>query len=137
MTDYCVSSVYAEFGSLSTDAITMTFTHADLSSTKMYNVLLQQIPCDAEYKLVPIDIYSIHIMYYWYILCVITNSEFRAPTDCVQYFTGLTGSVANYGFGSGDLLINQEYTMCIRTEVEHHPKKEQFHENGNMREVLP
>jgi len=82
--------MYAEFGSLSTDAITMTFTHADLSSTKMYNVLLQQIPCDAEYK---------------------------APTDCVQYFTGLTGSVANYGFGSGDLLINQEYTMCIRTEA--------------------
>merc|ERR1711994_907923 len=82
--------MYAEFGSLSTDAITMTFTHADLTSTKMYNVLLQQIPCDAEY---------------------------RAPTDCVQYFTGLTGSVANYGFGSGDLLINQEYTMCIRTEA--------------------
>ena len=60
MADYCVSSVYAEFGSLSTDAITMTFTHADLSSTKMYNVLLQQIPCDAEYKLVPIDTYLFH-----------------------------------------------------------------------------
>ena len=79
MTDYCVSSVYAEFGSLSTDAITMTFTHADLSSTKMYNVLLQQIPCDAEYKLVPINIYSIHLMHYWYILCAVLYKEF-----CIQ-----------------------------------------------------
>ena len=52
-------------------------------------------------------------------MITITNSEFRAPTDCVQYFTGLTGSVANYGHGSGDLLINQEYNMCIRTEVGH------------------
>ena len=43
----------------------------------------------------------------------------RAPTDCVQYFTGITGSVANYGFGSGDLLTNQQYTNCIRTEVDH------------------
>ena len=41
----------------------------------------------------------------------------RAPTDCVQYFTGLTGSVANYGFGSGDLLHSQQYSNCIRTEV--------------------
>ena len=45
----------------------------------------------------------------------------RAPSDCVQYFTGTTGSVANYGFGSGDLLLNQQYSNCIRTEVYHHP----------------
>ena len=38
----------------------------------------------------------------------------RAPTDCVQYFTGAAGNVKNYNFGQ--LLLAQYYTNCIRTE---------------------
>ena len=47
----------------------------------------------------------------------ITISFYRAPTDCVQYFTGKTGSVKSYNFGGGQLLQSQIYTNCIRTEA--------------------
>ena len=40
----------------------------------------------------------------------------RAPIDCVQYFTGATGSVKSYNFQGGQLLTSQYYTNCIRTE---------------------
>ena len=42
---------------------------------------------------------------------------FRAPTDCVQYFTGTSGSVKSYNFGGGQLLRTQIYNNCIRTEA--------------------
>ena len=45
--------MYAEFGGKSTDAITMTFTYADFTANKMFNILLKQIPCDVNYKWVP------------------------------------------------------------------------------------
>ena len=41
----------------------------------------------------------------------------RAPTDCVQYFTGKSGTVKSYNFGGGQLLQSQIYTNCIRTEA--------------------
>ena len=40
----------------------------------------------------------------------------RAPTDCVQYFTGISGSVQNYNFAGGQMLQSQTYVNCIRTE---------------------
>ena len=55
------------------------------------------------------------------------NNTFpRAPTDCVQYFTGVEGYVQSYGFGSGQLLSSQNYNACIRQEegycgIEWHP----------------
>ena len=42
---------------------------------------------------------------------------FRAPVDCVQYYTGIEGYVQSYGFGSGQLLSSQNYNACIRQEV--------------------
>ena len=50
ITNKSIPVVYAEFGAKATDSITMTFAYADLSTTKMFNVLLKQIPCDADYK---------------------------------------------------------------------------------------
>ena len=51
---------------------------------------------------------------------------FRAPSDCVQYYTGVEGYIASYGFGSGQLLYAQDYQACIRQEegycgIEWHP----------------
>ena len=46
--------MYAEFGFKSTDSISIKFTYNDLTATKMFNILLKQIPCDADYKWVPI-----------------------------------------------------------------------------------
>merc|ERR1712064_129779 len=80
--------MYVEFGTQSTDTITLTNTWASLTA-KNYNILARQIPCTAEY---------------------------RAPTDCVQYFTGTAGSVQSYNFQGGKYLQNQIYTNCIRTE---------------------
>ena len=55
------------------------------------------------------------------IVCIL-----RAPTDCVQYFTGIEGLIQSYGFGSGQLLYSQDYQACIRQEdgycgIEWHP----------------
>ena len=41
---------------------------------------------------------------------------FRAPANCVQYFTGTSGNVQSYGFAGGQLLTGMNYQNCIRTE---------------------
>ena len=43
----------------------------------------------------------------------LTNT-FRAPTDCTQFYTGVTGNVQSYSYGQ--MLNSQYYTNCIRTE---------------------
>ena len=40
----------------------------------------------------------------------------RAPTDCVQYFTGVSGSVKSYNYAGSQILAGQRYNNCIRTE---------------------
>jgi len=41
---------------------------------------------------------------------------FRARTDCVQYFTGTSGTVQSYNFQGGTQLAAQEYNICLRQE---------------------
>jgi len=81
--------MYAEFGATSTDSITMTLTYGSsgLTTAKTFNILARQISCTATWK---------------------------APTDCTQYFTGVTGNVQSYSYGQ--MLTSQYYTNCIRTE---------------------
>jgi len=81
--------VYAEFGTTSTDTVSVTMTYASTTSAKSFNILARQISCNAEWK---------------------------APADCTQYFTGTSGSVQSYNFQGGQLLVSQQYTNCIRTE---------------------
>merc|ERR1711899_25344 len=82
--------MYAEFGATSTDSISMTLTYGSngLSTAKTFNILARQISCTATWK---------------------------APTDCTQYFTGVSGSVQSYSHGQ--MLNSQYYTNCIRTEA--------------------
>merc|ERR1711884_519905 len=84
--------MYVEFGATSTDTITITNTYRSggLTTAKTFNILARQISCTATWK---------------------------APTDCVQYFTGKSGTVKSYNFGGGQLLQSQIYTNCIRTEA--------------------
>jgi len=86
--------MYVEFGLGSTDTITLTNTWntAGLTTAKTYNILARQIDCTATWK---------------------------APTDCVQYFTGLTGNVYSYNHQGGQFLQSQDYNNCIRTEEVH------------------
>ena len=44
------------------------------------------------------------------------NHNSRAPTDCVQYFTGISGNVQSYNFQGAQLLQGMNYKNCIRTE---------------------
>merc|ERR1712064_252717 len=83
--------MYIEFGTMSTDSITLTNTWAaaGLTTAKNYNILARQIRC---------------------------TDTFKAPPDCVQYFTGITGTVENYNHQGGQLLNSQNYQNCIRTE---------------------
>merc|ERR1712117_393896 len=81
--------MYAEFGATSTDSITVTLTYGSsgLTTAKTFNILARQISCTATWK---------------------------APTDCTQYFTGVSGTVYSYSYGQ--FLTSQYYTNCIRTE---------------------
>merc|ERR550532_3259149 len=78
--------MYVEFGAAAGDSIDLTSTFADLG-TYSWNILARQISCTAAWK---------------------------APTNCVQYFTGISDTVQNYNFG-GQMLQAQSYENCIRT----------------------
>jgi len=78
--------MYAEIGEASGDTATVTFTWGD-TSAKQYNIFVQQIPCDAEY---------------------------RAPVDCVQYFTDTSGTIQSYNWQGGVLNQGLDYRICIR-----------------------
>jgi len=82
--------MYTEFGTTSTDTITLTITYGSTTTAKTWNLLLRQISCDATWK---------------------------APTDCVQYFTGTSGTIQSYNFAGAQLLQGMYYTNCIRTEA--------------------
>merc|ERR1712080_711263 len=85
-TDY---HMYVEFGATSTDTVSLTHTLGSTTSTLKWNILAQQIPCTATY---------------------------RAPIDCLQYFTGKTNTVYSYNFAGSQFLNGMDYTNCIRTE---------------------
>merc|ERR1711992_107556 len=78
--------MYVEFGASSTDSITLQ--HTLDASQKSWNILARQIAC---------------------------TSSWKAPTDCTQYFTGVSGNVQSYSYGQ--LLNSMYYTNCIRTEA--------------------
>ena len=42
----------------------------------------------------------------------------RAPTDCVQFFTGPAGNFESFNFnsGNGQFLQNQQFNICFRRE---------------------
>ncbi|XP_064120934.1 uncharacterized protein LOC135225587 isoform X1 [Macrobrachium nipponense] len=46
------------------------------------------------------------------------NSDYTAPTNCLQWFQGVSGQIKSYNFDltSGLQLSNQDYSICIRTE---------------------
>ncbi|TRY74065.1 hypothetical protein TCAL_12359, partial [Tigriopus californicus] len=49
-----------------------------------------------------------------YIEC---NNPMRAPSGCLQYFTGTSGTMQSYNFGGGVQLQNQRYLLCIRRKT--------------------
>lgn len=81
--------MYSEVGYGKDDTATVTLTYGGTTS-KQFNIFVQQIEC--------------------------TNPS-RPPTDCVQYYTGASGTIASYGWKGSQLLTGMDYSMCIRDEV--------------------
>merc|ERR1711997_544445 len=79
--------MYVEFGATATDSITLK--HTLDTAQKSWNILARQISCTASWK---------------------------APTDCVQYFTGVSGNVKSYNFAGSQILQSQNYNNCLRQE---------------------
>jgi len=70
---------------------------SDTSTTREWNIKVTQVEC---------------------------SSQNKPPAGCLQYFTGITGYLYNYGWQGASSLAasttyhmnNQDYTMCIRRE---------------------
>ena len=101
--------MYVEFGADSADSIELK--HTLDTTQKSWNILAKQIACSASWK------YDLQINYIFFSL--FSRNILRAPTDCVQYFTALSGSVKNYNFGN-QIIQGQNYGMigadlCVET----------------------
>ncbi|XP_042885176.1 uncharacterized protein LOC122261544 [Penaeus japonicus] len=83
--------MYVDLGRGTTTPASLTFVTMGPSFDRKWKVKVTQIPC---------------------------NTDYTAPSNCVQYYTGVSGKVMSYNFDltSGLELANQDYTICIRTE---------------------
>jgi len=45
------------------------------------------------------------------------RKSYRAPANCVQYFTGTSGNFQSYNHQGGVQLADQEYKLCFRQEL--------------------
>lgn len=92
--------MYVEVGTEDADQVSLDFFMSDTQGStttlgnqlRRWNVKVTQIAC---------------------------GTTHTAPTDCVQWFTGVEGYVQSYGFGSGQLLSSQNYQACVRQEKEY------------------
>jgi len=82
--------VYFETGR-STSTQTLTFTISSSTSGTSWKARISQIECGASYK---------------------------APSDCFQFYTGISGRVKSFNYGSTNLMIQSlTYSACIRQEL--------------------
>lgn len=80
--------IYLETGRATTSQ-TLTFTIASGSTGSTWKAKVSQIGC---------------------------YEAWRAPSDCYQYFTGLSGRVQSFNYGS-EMVRNQQYAACVRKET--------------------
>jgi len=43
--------------------------------------------------------------------------EFRARTDCTQWYTGVSGTISSYNQQESIQLAAQDYLICLRQEL--------------------
>ena len=58
-------------------------------------------------------------------MMIFFSNIFRAPADCVQYFTGVSGNVQSYNFGN-QILQSQTYSKYIYPSQSPHLNPEYF-----------
>ncbi|XP_032778287.2 uncharacterized protein LOC116917041 [Daphnia magna] len=83
--------MYIETGLLGNSPITLTVVTSGTGFARQWRIKMTQMNCD---------------------------SIGRAPNGCLQYYTGVSGTIRsfNYDGTSGRQLSNQDYSICIRTE---------------------
>ncbi|KAF0303663.1 hypothetical protein FJT64_024384 [Amphibalanus amphitrite] len=84
--------MYVDAGTASADTpITLSFVTTGGSFSRSWKVRVSQIPC---------------------------NTIYTAESSCLQYFTGIQGTIKSYNFDfqNGAQLSNQDYTSCVRME---------------------
>ena len=82
-------------------SLSLKHTYGDTSS-KTWNILARQIACTSNWK------YNWQIYNFFFFYFFLPNI-LRAPTDCVQYFTGVSGNVKSYNFAGSQVLQTQNY----------------------------
>ena len=80
--------IYIETGREIT-AQTLAFTIAAASTGSSWKIKISQIECFAPWK---------------------------APSDCLQFYTGVSGNVQTFNYAGNVVLRNQQYSACIRKE---------------------
>jgi hypothetical protein len=81
--------MYIETGSSGTMG-TIAFTIGSTTTTRQWNIKVTAIECTAAWK---------------------------APEDCLQYYTGIAGTFSSFNYAGGNLLQSQQYKICFRTEA--------------------
>jgi len=82
--------MYVDTGTAASDTVKLTFgLTATTGASRHWNVKVSQIECTASY---------------------------RCGSGCTQCYTGATGSIASYGFGTAQMLQSQQYSACVRQE---------------------
>eukprot|EP00095_Tigriopus_kingsejongensis_P006832 maker-scaffold82_size396747-snap-gene-2.33 protein:Tk06832 transcript:maker-scaffold82_size396747-snap-gene-2.33-mRNA-1 annotation:"hypothetical protein SINV_00302" len=87
--------MYIDVGTNGKSAATLSFNFLRNSNTdREWEIKVAQIPC---------------------------RSNFKAPPDCLQYFTGSMGKIKTFNFDdpATSHLANQKYSACIRQELGH------------------
>merc|ERR1719323_582457 len=85
--------MYLHMGRTSTTTAKLEYNLASGTTSAKWNVLVQQIECDAAYA---------------------------APDACTQYLTGVSNTWSTYGYddtGSTEILQGQSYKVCMRKEA--------------------
>ena len=72
-----------------TSSQTLTLTVAATTGSATFKIKISQIPCFANYK---------------------------APSGCLQYYTGRSGRVKSFNRSNGKMLYNLRYSACVRRE---------------------
>jgi len=73
------------------DSLELTFSLVG-TTERQWNILVSQIAC---------------------------TDPWRAPADCLQYHTGVTGNIQSFNFPNGQLLSSQAYRICFRQELDY------------------
>ena len=99
--------VYVDMGLSSNNPVVLTVVTAGQSFSRTFSIKITQIECDSLAKGIFMEI----ILNY-------SKMLLQAANGCLQYFTGVSGSLEsfNYNNAAGLQLSDTDYTICVRME---------------------